>query len=92
MLVHYCKIDRLKEDRVITVVLVNVFCHLYKLVNALYLPIDIVKQLTILRRWREQLDYLQNLDLEPRARSHVIIIVLCVFLDMREDHYELGNE
>ena len=62
----------------VTIVLIHVLCHLYKLVDSLDLPIDGTHEIVV-RGWRRhELKDLENLALQPRRRSHIIVIVLSI--------------
>ena len=76
----------------VTVILIHVLGHLHILVNSLDLAIDSTEQILIIDWSGHQLQDLENLALEPRAGRHVVVIVLRIFLHVREDGYELRHQ
>lgn len=91
MLILDRQVDSFKQDRVVTVVLVDVLGDLHLLVDALYLAIDCGEQLLITDgRW-EKPDDLQYLYLEPGARRHVVEVILRVLLHVCKNRDKLGQ-
>ena len=85
MLILDRQVDSFKQDRVVTVVLVDVLGDLHILVDSFDLAINCTQQLCIAYWRREHLQNLQNFDLKPGARSHVVIVVLTILLHITQD-------
>ena len=91
MLINDCKVDSFEEDGVVTVVLIDMLRHFDLLIDTFDLSINLGKKLRIIYRWRHHLQDLKNFDLEPRARCHVVIVILRVLLHVGQDCYKLRH-
>ena len=69
----------------IRVVLIYVFCHTYVTIDLSNALVDILKQLAVMYWRREALKNLKNLHLKPRARCHIVIVVLSMVLNVSKD-------
>jgi len=92
VLVEYSKVDRFEEDRVVAVILVHMLRDFDVFVDALDLAIDGREQLLVVDRRREKLQDLKQFDLQPRARCHIIEVVLSVFLHIGQNCHELRDQ
>ena len=92
MLVHDGQIDCLKQDRVIAVILVYMLSHLDLLEDAFDQCIDLSQKFLVSNRRGANLKDLEDLDLEPGARSHVVIVVCGILLNISQNGYKLGDQ
>ena len=83
------QVDCLKQNGMVTIVLVDMLCDFNILVDSFDLPIDRAYQFCIIYWWREELNDLEDFNLQPRAWCHVIVVVLSVFLHVRKDCHQL---
>ena len=91
MLINDCKVDSFEEDGVVTVVLIDMLRHFNLLIDTFDLSIDSDEKLRIIDGRRHHLQNLKNFDLEPRARCHVIVVILRVLLHVGQDCHKLRH-
>ena len=92
MFVSDGKIHCFEEDRVVTVVLIHMLCHLCVRINSFDLYIDVVEEGFIVDGRPKELEYLEYFDLKPRTGRHVVIIVLCVLCHVIQTTDQLRKE